>query len=134
MTEAMIDREDAIRNLAVGDIFHARAPNGASLVCLVTSVDESKIRARRITTQEDLEFDRRSGVELSPVLSRIDSVAPLPPDIHNTFLEMDRKNRGISRDIKNGFQLEDDPERIKLSAAERRALLFLDSHYPSKLV
>jgi len=126
----MPDREKALRNLAAGDIFHARSPNGASLVCLVTSVSDSKVCARRITTQEDLEFDRQSGIELGPIRSRIDSVAPLPTDIHNIFLEMDRRNGEISRDIKNGFRLEDDPERIKLTADEKRALLFLDSHYP----
>ena len=131
MTESMIDREDAIRNLAIGDIFHAHAPNGASLVCLVTSLSESRICARRIPTQEDLEFDRRTGVEIGPIRSRIDSVAPLPEDIYQIFVAMDRKNAEICRDVRLGIRLEDIPERSKLNGDERRALLFLHSHYAS---
>ena len=63
----MTDRETALRSLAMGDIFHGRSPNGASLVCLITSVNDSTIYARRITTQDDLKFDRRTGIELGDV-------------------------------------------------------------------
>jgi hypothetical protein len=130
------NRETALRNLAIGDIFHASAPNGASIVCLVTSVDPNKISARRIHTQENLEFDRQTGIESgnASVHSRIDSVAPLPPDVHEVFLSMDRKYGDFSRDVKRGFRLEDNPERLKLTPAEQRALLFLDSHYSSNPV
>ena len=80
-------REIALRNIAVGDIFHGTCPNGASLICLVTSVTEATIHARRVTTQEDIEFDRELGMNRSSdgrVLATIDSVAPLPADIHGT--------------------------------------------------
>ena len=60
----MADRETGLRNLAVGDIFHARSQNGASLVCLVTGVDDSTIYARRIHTQDDVLFDRGTGFEV----------------------------------------------------------------------
>jgi len=50
-------------------------------------------------------------------------VAPLPVDIHNVILRIDRK-----------FSLEQEPERLKLNDAEKRALLFVDSHYSSKRV
>lgn len=121
----MPDRETALRTIGVGNIFHARSPNGASLVCLVTSVSINTIYARRITTQEDLEFDRQTGIESGKerILSRIDSVAPLPADVHDVFVELDRK-----------YRIERDPERLKLTASEKRALLFLDSHYPSNPV
>ena len=43
----MTDRASALRKLAVGDIFHARNPQtNASLVCIVTAVDEATIYAK----------------------------------------------------------------------------------------
>jgi hypothetical protein len=114
-----------LAKLAVGDIFHAESPNGASMVCLVVSVTESAIHARRVPTQTDLLLDRRTGVgvekfggEQAPCI--INSVAPLPAEIHNVFLEMDRK-----------YRLDTDTERFKLTDAEKRAYRFIDSHYPS---
>lgn len=47
----MDDRKDALRLLAVGEIFHAEAPNGASLICLTLAVTETGIHARTVTTQ-----------------------------------------------------------------------------------
>src|SRR5271168_2363790 len=105
----MPDRDTLLANLLVGDIFHAECPNGASMICLVVAVTEMAIHARRVTTQENLEFGRRTGTTiLDDGFTRcaINSVAPLPVDIHNVFLGMDRK-----------FRLEHDPERIKLSKA-----------------
>ncbi|MEJ0071169.1 MAG: hypothetical protein WDO24_23250 [Pseudomonadota bacterium] len=45
-------------------------------------------------------------------------MAPLPVDIYNIMLGIDRK-----------FRLEHDPERIKLSEAEVKAFSFLHTHY-----
>lgn len=86
---------------------------------------------RRIHTQEVLEYDRRTGIETGQNAgrSRVDSVAPLPPEIHALFLAMDHKYGQISADLKHGHHLEDDPERLKLTPAETRALLFIGRHY-----
>jgi hypothetical protein len=48
----------------------------------------------------------------------IDSVEPLPPDIYKVMRGMDRK-----------FRLETNEERLKLSEAEKHALVFIYSHY-----
>ena len=90
----MIDRELSLSNLAEGDIFHGECPNGASLICLVTSVSENIIEARTVTTQLHFQFDRKTGIAKwgdEPVICTIDSVAPLPMEIHNVMLGLDRK-------------------------------------------
>jgi hypothetical protein len=119
----MTDRAAALNNLAVGDIFHAESPNVASLICLVMAVTKTTIQARTVTHQMHLEFDRQTGVAEwgdNRVPCVVDSVTPLPVDIHNVMLGLDRKMR-----------LEQDPERFKLNDAEKRALIYVDSHYSS---
>ena len=122
----MLDRRTAIRNLDVGDIFHAECDNGASAICLTTSVTQDIIHARTVTTQFCLAFDRQTGVakwgEGSGFCS-IDSVAPLPPDIHEVMLGIDRK-----------YRLRQTSEGSRLLEAEIRALLFIHSFYPSNPV
>lgn len=120
----MPDRMTSLMRLAAGDIFHAEAPNGASLICLVVSTSETAIHARRVTTQEDLTFDRKTGISEDGV---IDSVAPLPAEIHDTFLALDNKYKALMEiDEKDRFK---DPGKFALSAAEKKALLFIDEHY-----
>lgn len=117
----MKDRETRLRKLDVGDIFHAEAPNGASLICLVLRIDDATIHARTVTTQYYFEFDLRTGEAKwgnEGAVCAIDSVTPLPVDIHNVMLGIDRK-----------FRLESDLERIKLNDAEKKALIFVDSYY-----
>ena len=78
-----MDRSTALIALAEGNIFHATTPNGASFICLVTSVN-SQICARRVTTQEQFVFDRVAGIaEIGDASApgTIDSVAPLPVEI-----------------------------------------------------
>jgi hypothetical protein len=118
----MTDRKALLGKLVVGDIFHASSPNGASLICLTVSITEETIQARRVTTQEYFVFDRQTGVERSEHerLCRIDSVAPLPLDVLNVILGMDRK-----------FRLEQDPERSKLTDAEKKAMMYVGPHYAS---
>lgn len=124
----MFERQSLLAELEVGDIFHATAPNGASLICLVTSVTQTAIFARRVTSQENLEFDRQTGVEKDTdeqALAVMDSVSPLPPEIHNVFLALDGKyGRMEPKDW-------DEPglERFKLTAADKKALLFVGPHY-----
>lgn len=128
----MNNREDLIGNLAPGDIFHAEYPNGASCICLALAVNDAIIQARRVTTQEHLEFDRQTGMERdsnAQSLAVIDSVAPLPPEIHSVFMEMDRKNGELmAMDEESRFK---DLERLKLTDAEKNARCFVDSHYAS---
>lgn len=131
----MADRRTLLGKLVVGDIFHAQAPNGASYICLVLAVSDVTIRARRVTTQENVEFDRKTGIERddnghAPAI--IDSVTPLPPEVHNVFVEMDRRNRRL-------LEMDDDSrfadlDRLKLTDAEKKALLFIASHYSTNLL
>jgi len=128
----MTDRSICLGNLSVGDIFHAEYPNGASCICLVLSVNDAAIHAKRITTQQNLLFNRRTGVEEAAPgepEAVIDSVAPLPPEVHDTFLEMNKKYEALmSMDKASRFQ---DLERHKLTEAEKKALIFVYSHYAS---
>jgi hypothetical protein len=118
----MDDRKTLLGRLVVGDVFHASGQKGASLICLTVSITETTIQARRVTTQEDLEFDRQTGIENCddrPV-SKIDSVAPLPLAVLNVILGIDRK-----------YRLLQDPEQGKLTDAEIKALMYTGPHYAS---
>jgi hypothetical protein len=91
-------RERALRDIAAGNMFHASAANGASLLCLTMAVTEHVIQARNVATQIIYDFDRCTGratwyVFGTPYECMIDSVAPLPPDIHEIMLSLDRKGR-----------------------------------------
>jgi hypothetical protein len=119
----MYDRETLLGRLVVGDIFYAAASNGASMICLTVSVTGTTITARRVITEEHLEFDRRTGMMAladGRAPCTINSVAPLPIDVHNVILGIDRK-----------FRLENDSERIKLNDAEKNAIILAASHYAS---
>ena len=87
-----MDRSSALMALGDGDIFHATTPNGASYICLVTSVANNEIYARRVTTQEKLVFDRAAGVAeigQGPVPCTIDSIAQLPAELREVLLKFD---------------------------------------------
>ena len=127
--------ENLLRNLRSGDIFHGHGSNGAEFIALVTEVRGEIIEARTMTSQIELLFDRETGesvwTEFPPVRPGdgfqgnnvscvIDSIAPLPLEIHEVLLGLDRKMR-----------LERDPERVKFTEAEKNALLFISAHYPS---
>lgn len=113
------NREEYLAKIDVGDIFHAQSLNGARLACLATSITGKKICSRVITTQVYVEFDAISGEgQYGKYKCRIDSIAPLPVDIHNTMLGIDRKSR-----------LEFEEDRFRLTESEKKALLFLDAHY-----
>ena len=118
----MADRETLLGRLVVGDVFHASGAAGASLICLTVSVSEAAIQARRVTTQENFEFDRQTGVEkcADQRVSRIDSVAPLPLAVLDVILGIDRK-----------YRLLQDPEQGKLTDAEIKALMYIGPHYAS---
>ena len=116
-------RSKALRSLTVDDIFHADSPNGASLICLVTSITNATIHARTVTTQLELAFNRMTGaveMDADEIPGAIDSICRLPVDIHETMLGIDRK-----------FRLETDLDKLKLTDAEIRAFLFVARHYPA---
>lgn len=126
----MFDRGTLLGNLAPGHIFHAEARNGASMICLVLSINETSIRARRVTSQEALEFDRRTGkteVGEERIPCVINSVAPLPSEIHDVFLALDRKFGQITQKDWD----EPDLARTKLTEAEKKALRFVGPYYAS---
>ena len=114
----MDDREQCLRRLAPGDIFHGHGASGASLICLVVEVDGKALQARRITTQELLSFDRHTGAEIGGS-GIIRSVEPLPDGMHDTLLGLDRRYaRGGPND-----------EHLKLTEAERDVLLHVGDYY-----
>ena len=108
----MTDLKTKLSRLVPGDIFHAACPNEASLICLVEMITSERIEARRVTTQDHVTFDLNDP----EVRCTIDSIAPLPVDIHNVMLGLDRKMR-----------LRFD----KLNRAEKDALLFVGAFYPA---
>jgi hypothetical protein len=118
------ERKTLLRRLVVGDIFHAKTRNGASLICLVTNLSKTQIRARRVTTQEVVRVDRSTGLGklgAKRVACTVDSVAPLPIGVHNEMLGIDRK-----------FRLAQNEEALKLTSSEKKALLFTASFYSKK--
>jgi hypothetical protein len=130
-----MNRELALAQISVGDFFHASATNGASLLCLTMSITEKNIQARNVATQIIYDFDRATGhadwrVCGAQYECTVDSVAPLPNDIREGLLILDRKER-YARE-----QLAKDPEWImpreqaRLSEDEKRALLFVSQFYP----
>jgi len=98
------------------------------MVCLVTMVDGLHIFSRVLTTQQILIFDINTGKLHEDRYQNtydadsdcaIQSVQPLPVDIHNTLLQFDRRNR-----LENG-------ETQPMTDEEKNALLFLDDFYAS---
>lgn len=123
----MDDRAAALRNLSVGEIFHARNPEtGASLICLVTGLDDVTIYARRIHTQDDVRFDRNTGLRLGKGQTKIDCVAPLPPDVHNVLLKFDQRYQNAHALIRQGVEV--DLREARYTPDERYANDFLDRH------
>lgn len=109
-------RASLIAQLTPGDLFHAAHMNGATRICIVTSVETAKLSARAITTQETYSFDRSTG-ESSPAdddeaVCKIDSLHPLEANIRIHLLEIDRRYRSCA-------QL----DQLRLSKVEQRALL-----------
>jgi hypothetical protein len=159
----MTVREDALRSLVVGDIFHARfievtpaevsekavgsvddilnvyltertSTAQPSLICFVEEVTNETIVARTVSAQVRFTFDRtvgRSECWEPPIyfprdgkqpMAEIDSVAPLPSNVHNGLIALDRHHR-LGR-------FSGKPNRNHLSEEHKQALLFSARHYP----
>ncbi len=115
---ASAGREKALHNIQVGDLFNVDGNHGAPITCLATAITDTTIHARSIAHQVDFKFDRKTGVgkgEKYSLGGTIDSVEPLPPDINEALIGLDRRFRAGSE--------------AKLSRAEFRALIFIDSFY-----
>jgi len=129
----MTEREAALKRIAVGDIFHASIHpySGPSYICLALQVHEDRIFARRMTIQSVHWFDRATGAEIDDDRVVIDSVAPLPDDIHEIMLALDQKYR------ENEYRWAEDPDwepaegSSRLTPDERRAILFIADFYPA---
>ena len=121
----MADRKAVLRNIKVGDIFHAVAPNGASLVCEALAVSNAAIEAQRMFMPGEIyRFDRTTGVDdREGIPGKIDSVVPLPDDIRDVLLKLDHRNRTSNA-----------PGSAKLSEPEKKALLFIYDHYRSNQI
>jgi hypothetical protein len=121
----MTKREAAVRSIAVGDLFHATSPNGASLICLALEITDTAIASQSVTSVYDLNFDRRTGtVERDfhgeNVICAIDSVAPLPDDFKKTLIAVHR-----------AYSKEDEDNDLKLGDPEHRALVFAAQYFPA---
>ncbi len=92
---------------------------------------EDKIFARRTTIQSVHWFDRKTGMEIGDDRVMIDSVEPLPEDIHQIILGLDQKYREIE------FRQAEDPNweppegSSRLTPDQRRAILFIAKFYPA---
>ena len=130
--DEMTPREIALQNIEVGDVFHALAASGGSLICLAISITDSTIRAKTVTTQLYYNFDRHSGIAIwkgegvpewndEEVSCTIDSVARLPNDILEIVMGLDRKFSQPDRE--SGY--------YRLTTEEKRALILIGKFYPS---
>lgn len=126
----MSDRAELVGRLSPGDIFHANSPaTGASLICLALSVSDAHVHAKTVTTQVHFDFDRTTGIAISREMRNrctIDSVAPLPSDVHEVMLEIDKKfTHGPD------FDFDANLEKMKLTEREIKAFVFVSEFYPA---
>ncbi len=97
-------------------------------------VNEATILARNIPTQAIYEFDRRTGIAVRYFSSRavyytIVSVARLPHDIHEIFLELDEKYRDGEYRRAEDSNWEGSPAELALTEEQKRAHLFIGDFY-----
>ena len=98
------------------------------------SVSEEIILARSVTTQEIIEFDRRTGRAVHKRHGfnfdyAIASVEPLPRDIHEIMLSLDRNGRAFEEKLAADPEYESPPDKPILNGDQRRGLLFIDDFY-----
>jgi hypothetical protein len=128
----MNDREAALRQVSIGDIFHASVRgDGPSYVCLALQVRGGAIFARRMTTQSVHWFDRATGVEIDDDEVVIDSVAPLPKDMREIMLGIDRKFREAEYRRAEEPNWEPAENHFHLTKDQIHAFSFIDDFYPA---
>lgn len=113
----MLELRPILSKLVPGDFIHGRCPDGPTLICLVESIDFHRIQTRSITTQRRYTFDVDTGLTNDDgVLCTIDSIAPLPLDVHHVLLGLDRRMR---------------LGELPPNRAEIEALIFINHFYPA---
>ena len=121
----MSTRETDLRSISAGDVFHAAAPNGASLICLALEVTDVAVVSQILTSTYELEFDRKTGIgerdfHGERVVCTIDSVAPFPDDFKDTLIAMHHAHSNKKENDEPGFK-----------ASEHRALVFAAQYFPA---
>ena len=111
--------------LQVGDIIHARTTRVPGMPFLVVAATKSTLTTRAMTSQFPLKFSRRTGRAMlqmewddEPRTWFITSVQPLPLEIHNLMLSLDRRMRLGSNGTTN-----------PLDDGDKRALVNIHDHY-----
>src|SRR4051812_26646268 len=125
----MTDREAALKQIAAGDIFHASGTNGSSFPCFALQVRDHAIFARRVTTQSVYWFDRTTGYGQDNPKIVIDSVAPLPDDIRELMLSIDRLFREAEYRHAEEPAWKPPEGYFRQSKDQIRALLFIADFY-----
>jgi hypothetical protein len=102
---------------------YARTDDGRQIgrICIVTNVQDGKIEARSITTQEILIFQRRNQSNIFMEQSgwlRLLGVPPAPAEVLSAFHELDRRYRGMTS-----------LEEARLTQDERLAIRWIYAHY-----
>jgi len=122
---ALANRATLLGQLEAGDLVCARTSGGARAVCRVLAVEAVVLHLREVAGGHVRAFDRRTGAAItradetaSAAAGEIVSVAPLPVDLHNAVLALDRRSRLAQGDA---------PMRV--TRAEAAVLLLLDAHY-----
>lgn len=96
MTSAMSSaRQRALRAISAGDIVFGLGAGGQEKLLLVYDTDATSIRARHITSQALVEFDRNGHSRRvdGGGSCRIVSAATLPPEEYDVAVGLDRKMR-----------------------------------------
>jgi hypothetical protein len=85
----MANREAVLRNITVGDIFHAESPNGAGMPCQALTITDKTIEAQRMfMPSEILCFDRNNGLEEGKKGGAWKTVIPIPDDMARLILRV----------------------------------------------
>ena len=120
-----------LHKVEVGDIIHAHGVSCMpSMTCLVIKISEGFIHVRDIPKQLCVSFDINTGkgfFEGDECV--IDSIAPLPIDIHHVLIHLDRKYRLSNRDP--DLPLDMNSDELHLTEAEKSAFSFIHDYYPS---
>jgi hypothetical protein len=126
----MTDRQAALRSIEAGNLFYALDAAGPVRICLGLSVSEKTILARSVTTQEIIKFDRRTGEAAHNRYGfdfnyLIASIMPLPRDIHEIMLSLDRNGRAFEEKLAEDPDYQSPPDNWILNDDQRRGLLFI---------
>ncbi|WFT79555.1 hypothetical protein QA634_30830 [Methylobacterium sp. CB376] len=115
----MTNQQELLKMLVEGDIFHAKSYSGAKIMCLALNNDGIIIRARRICVPLIINFDCNTGVGKTDddrCTYMIICISPLPADVHNEVLSIERK-----------YRLETKQHKLALTKKELETIMFVSS-------